>query len=103
MNKYDVIVIGGGAAGMMAAIHAAYTGAKVAIIEHNEKLGKKIYITGKGKCNLTNNSDVETHLNNIVTNSKFMFSALNNFTAQNTIEFFFFCINLFFLCFFSLF
>jgi len=88
MNKYDVIVNGGGAAGMMAAIHAAYTGAKVAIIEHNEKLGKKIYITGKGKCNLTNNSDVETHLNNIVTNSKFMFSALNNFTAQNTIEFF---------------
>ena len=88
MNMYDVVVIGGGAAGMMAAIYASYNGAKVAIIEHNEKLGKKLYITGKGKCNLTNNSSVETHLNNIVTNSKFMFSALNNFSAQDTIEFF---------------
>lgn len=86
--KYDVIIIGGGASGMMAAIKAGERGQRVAILEHNEKLGKKLYITGKGKCNLTNNSSVETHLNNIVTNSKFMYSALNTFTAQDTIEFF---------------
>lgn len=86
--KYDVIIIGGGASGMMAAIKAGERGQSVAILEHNEKLGKKLYITGKGKCNLTNNSSVETHLNNIVTNSKFMYSALNTFTPQDTIEFF---------------
>jgi len=86
--KYDVIIIGGGASGMMAAIKAGERGQRVAILEHNEKLGKKLYITGKGKCNLTNNSSVETHLNNIVTNSKFMYSALNTFTPQDTIEFF---------------
>lgn len=86
-TNFDVIVIGGGAAGMMAAVVASET-KSVLIIDHNEKLGKKLYITGKGKCNLTNNSDVETHLNNIVTNSKFMYSALNNFTAQDTINFF---------------
>ena len=54
MKKYDVIVVGGGAAGMMAAIAAAKEGAKTALLEKNEKLGKKIYITGKGRCNLTN-------------------------------------------------
>ena len=53
MKKYDVIVVGGGAAGMMAAIAAAKEGAKTALLEKNEKLGKKIYITGKGRCNLT--------------------------------------------------
>ncbi len=85
---YDAIIIGGGAAGMMAAIIAAKNGNKVAILEHNEKLGKKLYITGKGRCNLTNDSSVETHLNNIVTNGKFMYSALYNFTPKQTIEFF---------------
>ena len=57
MNK--VIVVGGGAAGMMAAISAADSGAEVILIEKNEKLGKKVYITGKGRCNITNESDVE--------------------------------------------
>lgn len=59
MKKYDVIVVGGGAAGMMAAIAAAKEGAKTALLEKNEKLGKKIYITGKGRCNLTNACETE--------------------------------------------
>ena len=87
-NDFDVIVIGGGASGMMSAIFAARNGFSVLIIDHNEKLGKKLYITGKGKCNLTNNSPIQTHLDNIVTNSKFMYSALNSFSPQDCIEFF---------------
>ncbi len=88
MENYDVIIIGGGAAGMMASIFAARNGNKTLIIDHNEKLGKKLFITGKGRCNLTNNSSIETHLNNIVTNSKFMYSALNAFSPEDTINFF---------------
>lgn len=87
-TDYDVIIIGGGASGMMASVFAARNGFKTLILDHNEKLGKKLYITGKGKCNLTNNSSVETHLNNIVTNSKFMYSALNSFTPQDVMQFF---------------
>ena len=87
-TNYDVIVIGGGASGMMASIFSARNGFSTLVLDHNEKLGKKLYITGKGKCNLTNNSSIETHLNNTITNSKFMFSALNQFTPQNTMDFF---------------
>jgi len=87
-KHYDVIIIGGGASGMMASIFSARNGNATLVLDHNEKLGKKLYITGKGKCNLTNNSSVENHLNNIVTNSKFMYSALNSFTPQDTISFF---------------
>ena len=76
-TNYDVIVIGGGASGILASIFSARNGKNTLVLDHNEKLGKKLYITGKGKCNLTNNSNIETHLNNIITNSKFMFSALN--------------------------
>ena len=87
-TNYDVIVIGGGAAGMMASIFSARNGNETLVLDHNEKLGKKLYITGKGKCNLTNNSTIENHLNNIVTNNKFMFSSLNQFNPQQTMEFF---------------
>ena len=87
-TNFDVIVIGGGASGMMASIFAARNGRSTLVLDHNEKLGKKLYITGKGKCNLTNNSPIETHLNNTITNSKFMFSALNQFSPQDTMEFF---------------
>lgn len=87
-TNYDVIVIGGGASGMMASIFSARNGNSTLVLDHNEKLGKKLYITGKGKCNLTNNSLIETHLNNTITNSKFMFSALNQFSPQDTMAFF---------------
>ena len=85
---YDCIIIGGGASGMMASIFSAKNGYNTLILEHNEKLGKKLYITGKGRCNLTNNSSIENHLQNIVTNSKFMYSALYNFPPNKVMEFF---------------
>lgn len=88
ITNYDVIVIGGGASGMMSAIFASNNKFSTLIIDHNEKLGKKLYITGKGKCNLTNNSSIENHMANIVTNPKFMYSALNNFSPQDTMQFF---------------
>ena len=87
-TNYDVIIIGGGASGMMASVFAARNGFKTLVLDHNEKLGKKLYITGKGKCNLTNNSSIQNHLEHIVTNSRFMYSALNSFTPQDTMEFF---------------
>lgn len=77
-----VIVVGGGAAGMMAAISAAEMGHQVQIIEKNEKLGKKIYITGKGRCNVTNACDMDGLFRNIVTNPKFLYSALYAFDNQ---------------------
>ena len=88
MAKYDVVIIGGGASGMMASIFSAQRGFKTLVLEHNEKLGKKLFITGKGRCNLTNNSSIENHLNNIVVNNKFMYSALNAFSAQDVMQFF---------------
>ena len=70
-----IIVIGGGAAGMAAAIAAAENGCATTIYEKNEKLGKKIYITGKGRCNVTNDSDVESLLSHVTRNPKFLYSA----------------------------
>ena len=71
-----VVVVGGGAAGMMAAISAAQAGHKVTLFEKNEKLGKKIYITGKGRCNVTNDSDVESLLSHVTRNPKFLYCLL---------------------------
>ena len=85
---YDVIVIGAGASGCFAAIQAGYNGKKVMLIERNEKIGKKLFITGKGRCNVTNNSDAINHLNNIINGKKFMNSASRVFTAFDTINFF---------------
>ena len=85
----QVIIIGGGAAGMMAAIAAAGVGHKVRIYEKNEKLGKKIYITGKGRCNVTNACDTEELFQNVVHNPKFLYSSFYAFTntdIMNLIE-----------------
>ncbi|MDD4796328.1 MAG: NAD(P)/FAD-dependent oxidoreductase [Eubacteriales bacterium] len=73
--KYDVVVVGGGAAGMMAAICAAQHGARTLLLERNEKLGKKLYITGKGRCNLTNDCDRDELMRNTVRNGRFLYSA----------------------------
>lgn len=81
-----IIIIGGGAAGMMAAIAAAQNGCHVDLFEKNEKLGKKIYITGKGRCNVTNASDMETMLNQVVTNRKFLYSAFYRFTNEDMMK-----------------
>lgn len=83
-----VAVIGGGAAGMMAAIAAAQNGHQVSLYEKNEKLGKKIFITGKGRCNLTNDCEVEELLEAVCVNRKFLYSAFYGFTSQDTIAFF---------------
>ncbi|MBO5238530.1 MAG: NAD(P)/FAD-dependent oxidoreductase [Lachnospiraceae bacterium] len=83
-----MIVIGGGAAGMLAAIIAARNGKQVTLLEKNEKLGKKLFITGKGRCNLTNACDMEDLFRNIVTNHKFLYSSLYGFDNQTTMDFF---------------
>lgn len=84
----NVIITGGGPAGMMAAITAARRGFKVTLVEKNEKLGKKLFITGKGRCNITNAGDSEDLFNSIVTNRKFMFSSFNGFSNYDTLGFF---------------
>ena len=85
---HKVVIIGGGASGLFAGVSAINTNKSVTLIEKNEKLGKKIYITGKGRCNLTNNVLVNDFMQNVVSNPKFLYSALNNFTPQDTISFF---------------
>jgi len=87
MSK-NIIVVGGGAAGMLAAYFAADAGNKVTLLEKNEKLGKKIYITGKGRCNLTNACDVEELFLNVKSNSKFLYSAFYGFDNSMVIDFF---------------
>ncbi|MCR5666984.1 MAG: NAD(P)/FAD-dependent oxidoreductase [Eubacterium sp.] len=82
-----VVIIGGGASGMMAAAVCG-SGCDVTLLEQNEKLGKKIYITGKGRCNLTNDSDVEKHLSMVKRNPKFLYSAFYSFDPYATMSFF---------------
>ena len=84
----SVIVVGGGAAGMMAAYAAAKYGHQVTLFEQNEKLGKKIYITGKGRCNITNASDIDTLFSNVMSNRKFLYSAFYSFDNEQTVAFF---------------
>lgn len=81
-----VIVVGGGAAGMMAAIAAAETGAEVTLLERNEKLGKKLFITGKGRCNVTNAGDMDNLFANVMTNVKFLYSAFYSFDNRAVME-----------------
>ena len=88
-NTADIVVIGGGAAGMMAAGTAAERGKKVVLIEKNRILGKKMLITGKGRCNITNAcDDVEELIRNVTVNSSFLYSAFYGFTNADTIDFF---------------
>ncbi|MDE5746510.1 MAG: FAD-dependent oxidoreductase [Acetatifactor sp.] len=81
-----VIVVGGGAAGMMAAIAAAQNGAEVTLLERNEKLGKKLFITGKGRCNVTNAGDMDNLFANVMTNAKFLYSAFYGFDNRAVME-----------------
>ncbi|MFI3208319.1 MAG: NAD(P)/FAD-dependent oxidoreductase [Eubacteriales bacterium] len=83
-----VLIIGGGAAGMLASIFAARNGHEVHVFEKNEKLGKKLFITGKGRCNITNASDMEVLFSSVVTNEKFLYSSFYSFTNDQAIEFF---------------
>ncbi len=83
-----IIVIGGGASGMMAAITAAESGADVMLLEKNDRLGKKILITGKGRCNVTTDKDTQEIINSFVHNGKFLYTALNSFSNQQVKYFF---------------
>jgi len=84
----QLIIIGGGPAGMMAAATAASQGIKVSLLEKNEKLGKKLHITGKGRCNLTNNSDIVNHMSQVVSNPRFLHSAYRAMDSQALMAFF---------------
>ena len=83
-----VLIVGGGAAGMLASIFSARNGHEVHVYEKNEKLGKKLYITGKGRCNLTNACDMDALFASVRTNSRFLYSAFYGFTNQDTMAFF---------------
>lgn len=87
-KKYDMIVIGGGAAGMMAAHTAALYGKQVLLLERNHRLGRKVLITGKGRCNVTNCCDVSTLIQNVPTNGRFLYSAVNQFSPEDTMAYF---------------
>lgn len=87
-NIYDVLIVGAGPAGMFAAITVAGSGASVIIAERNDKVGRKLAITGKGRCNVTNNCDVETVMKNLPKNPKFMYSCLNAFPPSEVMSFF---------------
>lgn len=88
MTDSPVVVIGGGAAGMMAALSARRAGARVILVEPNEKLGRKLYITGKGRCNLTNNTTPEGVLRHVPRNGRFLYSAVTRFPPAAVMEYF---------------
>ncbi|MDD3897782.1 MAG: NAD(P)/FAD-dependent oxidoreductase, partial [Syntrophomonadaceae bacterium] len=83
-----VIVVGGGPAGMMAAAVAAENGARVTLLEKKEQVGKKLKLTGKGRCNLTSALDGENFISGYAGNGRFLYSALNQFPNQDLISFF---------------
>ncbi|MDE6731794.1 MAG: NAD(P)/FAD-dependent oxidoreductase [Oscillospiraceae bacterium] len=88
MFDTDIIIVGGGAAGMIAAIFAAQNGADVLLLEKNERLGRKLAITGKGRCNVTNNCNLQTLLDNIPKNARFLYGAFSRWSPQDTMRFF---------------
>ena len=83
-----VVIIGGGAAGMFASIFAARNGNEVHLFEKNEKLGRKLFITGKGRCNITNAGDMETLFQSVVSNPKFLYSSFYWYTNEDVVSFF---------------
>ena len=87
-NIKHVVIVGGGASGMLCAILATQQGLRVTLLEHNEKFGKKLYITGKGRCNFTNDCTPEEFLDNVVRNPKFLFSASRKLTSRDVMELF---------------
>lgn len=87
-NKTKVIVVGGGAAGMLASIFAARNGASVVLLEKNDRLGKKLFITGKGRCNITNACDIEELFQSVVSNPKFLYGSFYGFSNYDVINFF---------------
>lgn len=86
--RYDCVIVGGGPAGMFAAITAAEHGSRVLLLEKNERLGKKLLITGKGRCNVTNHCTAQEVLQNVPRNGRFLYSAMNAFPPEQTITFF---------------
>lgn len=84
----DAVIIGGGAAGSFCAITAARRGLSVIVLEPNEKIGRKLRITGKGRCNVTNNSDIRTVMNHIPDHSRFLYGALTRFSPEDTMQFY---------------
>ena len=87
MSNCNIGIVGGGAAGMAAAVFAARAGGNVTLIERNEKLGKKVYITGKSRCNMTNVAAGQEFLMNVPRNPRFLYSALDFFDNQSLIDF----------------
>lgn len=87
-DDYDIIVVGGGASGLMAAGFAAKRGLSVLIIDKNKRPARKVVITGKGRCNVTNNCEPDEFIKAVKTNGRFLYSCANTFTAHDTIAFF---------------
>ena len=87
-QMFDIVIIGGGPAGMFAAIHAGNNGKRVLLLESNDRLGKKLLITGKGRCNVTNNCTSEEVLRNIPRNGRFLYSALGAYPPDKVMDFF---------------
>ncbi len=88
LECYDLVVIGAGPSGLMAAGTAAQNGAKVLILDKNNSVGKKLSITGKGRCNITNNCTIEEFMDAVISNKRFLHSSINTFSPQDTIDFF---------------
>ena len=87
-DRTELVVIGGGAAGMMCAYNATQRGMSVVLVDPNRQLGRKVRITGKGRCNVTNNCDIKEFMRNIPGDGRFLYSALNRFSPADTIVFF---------------
>jgi len=88
VRRFDAVIAGAGAAGMFCAVQLGWRGKSVAVIEHSGCQGRKLMITGKGRCNVTNNCTADTVMKNIPRNSKFMYSALSRFAPEDVMSFF---------------